>query len=376
MSLRWLLKDQLKFINNYYKVIVVSSSGDDLTFVKENQGVDTIAVEMTRKITPLKDLIAIAKLYKILRKEKPFIVHTHTPKAGLIGMLASFIAGVPNKLHTVAGLPLMESNGIKRKVLIAVEKLIYIVADRVYPNSYGLKDFILQNKLCSEKKIKVIANGSSNGIDTEHFKITDKLTAKAFKLKKELNINENDFVFCFIGRIVKDKGINELLFTFTELCKKNKNIKLLLVGPFEENLDPISDNSKMIINKNSSVLHVGYQEDVRPFLIASYVFVFPSYREGFPNVVMQAGAMGVPCIVTNINGCNEIIKEGINGIIVEPKNVQELATAMLKLSSNAKLRKTLAGNSRKIIVERYEQKYIWNEILKEYKSFENQPTLI
>jgi len=371
MSLKWLLKGQLKFISQYYKVIAVSSSGYELNEIAKEK-INIYSVEMSRSITPIKDLIAIYKLNKIFKTEKPFIVHTHTPKAGFIGITAAWLARVPIKLHTVAGLPLMEVSCLKKKILLLVEKFTYLLADKIYPNSFGLESYIKEMKLCGEAKLKVIGNGSSNGIDTNYFSLSEEVKNSSKAIKEKYALGENDFVFIFIGRIVKDKGINELLTAFNNLTESNKDIKLFLVGPYEEELDPISDISKSIISKNKSIFHVGFKEDVRPFLAVSNVLVFPSYREGFPNVVMQAGAMGLPSIVTNINGCNEIINNGKNGIIIEPKDENELKDAMLKLINNAELTKTLAKNSRSMIVERYEQKYVWNEILKEYKSFESQ----
>ena len=183
-------------------------------------------------------------------------------------------------------------------------------------------------------------------------------------------LKTHDFVFCFIGRIVKDKGINELLYSFNEINRNNKNTKLILIGPFEEDLDPISNSSKEILNSNKNIIHCGWQDDVRQYLAASNALVFPSYREGFPNVPMQAGAMGLPCIVSNINGCNEIIENGKNGLIVEPKNKNELIAAMLKLMNDNDLRLYLASNARDLISSRYEQIYVWNEILKEYQKLE------
>ncbi|MBK8946930.1 MAG: glycosyltransferase family 4 protein [Ignavibacteriae bacterium] len=371
MSLRWLLKGQLNFIRQYYDVIAISSSGADLDFV-EKQGIKTKTIEMTRTITPLKDVIAIMKMYILLKEEKPYIVHTHTPKAGMIGIVAACFARVPHKLHTVAGLPLMESSGFKRKVLEFVEKIIYRFADKVYPNSFGLRDFILQNNLCKQEKLKVIANGSSNGIDTEFFSRTEEVLQKALAIRNEYQLNDIDINLCFIGRIVKDKGINELLEAFEEISKLNKKVKLFLVGAFEDELDSINEKSKHIIKNNSTVIHVGFKDDVRPFLALSDIFVFPSYREGFPNVVMQAGAMSVPCVVTNINGCNEIIKNEENGLIVVPKNVTQLKEAILRLIEEKDFREKLADNSRKMIVDRYEQKYVWDAILKEYQSLENR----
>mgnify|MGYP000058903701 CR=1 FL=1 len=227
ISLDKLIEGQMAFMNDYYEVIAVSSDIENLRKVGLKEGVRTFSLEMTRKITPLKDIKATYKLYRFLKKEKPFIVHTHTPKAGIVGMLASYLAKVPCRLHTVAGLPLLETAGIKRKILNIVEKLTYACATKVYPNSYGLEDIILQNNFTKEKKLKVIGNGSSNGINTEYFKTNLFSEKQKKKLKRELNINETDFVFIFVGRIVGDKGINELIAAFEKLSKENEQVKLL-----------------------------------------------------------------------------------------------------------------------------------------------------
>ena len=168
-SLDKLLDGQLKFMSAYYDVVAVSSYSETLEKVHEKEGVRVKSVEMTRQITLGKDVIALWKMYRFLRKEKPFIVHTHTPKAGIVGMMAAWIARVPIRLHTVAGLPLMEATGNKRRLLNWVEKITYSLATKVYPNSYGLYDFIVSHKLCGEKKLKVIGSGSSNGINSAFF---------------------------------------------------------------------------------------------------------------------------------------------------------------------------------------------------------------
>ncbi len=367
-SLRTLLKGQLRFMNQYFNIIGVSSKGDELEEVKSNEGVKTHAIEMTRTITPLKDLKATYQLYKFFKKEKPFIVHTHTPKAGTVGMLAARLAGVPHRLHTIAGLPLLEAKGFKRKILDFVEKITYNNATKVYPNSFGLYDIVIQNKYAKPSKLKVIGNGSSNGIDTNHFNpnlITDE---NKKKLRKELGFTKDDFVFIFVGRIVKDKGVNELVNVFNKLSKIKVNCKLLLVGPYENRLDPLLKQTQTLITENEHILSVGMQKDIRPYVAISNVLTFPSYREGFPNVVLQASAMGLPCIVTNINGCNEIITNGYNGIIIPPKDENALFDSMIRFAETTDKRLKLAINARTNIIKKYQQEYIWNELLKEYKS--------
>jgi len=368
-SMRSLLKGQLKFMNQYYEVIGISGDGDALEDVRKNEGIRTEVVEMTRTISPIKDIVALFKLYKILKNEQPHIVHTHTPKAGIIGMLAAKLAGVPHRFHTVAGMPLLVVNGPKRWLLNFIEKLTYSCATNVFPNSFGLQKIIIDQGFATKEKLKVIGNGSSNGINTDYFN-PDLLNEQDLNLlKSELKISENQFVFIFIGRIVTDKGINELVVAFNKLSK-NQDIKLILVGWQEEDLDPLIEETETILNQNRSIIQVGYQNDVRPYLAIADVLVFPSYREGFPNVVMQAGAMKLPSIVTDINGCNEIITEGKNGVIIPVKNVQAIIDAMTYFLNNPSKLKSMGLKSREIIVRNYQHTYLWNELLKEYRNTE------
>lgn len=236
------------------------------------------------------------------------------------------------------------------------------------PNSKNLFKYIKTNIYKNEDKLKVIGNGSSNGIDLEYFHKTDKLYDLANRKRKQLGINQEDFVFLFVGRIVSDKGINELVEAFNVLCNDYKNIKLLLVGPQEPDLDPLKVKTNEILKREKKIMLTGSQKYVRPFFLISNVFVFPSYREGFPNVVMQAGAMGIPAIVTNINGSNEIIIDGFNGVIVEKKNTADLRKAMLKLMLDRQFLIQLSKNTRLLIKKNFCHRYFWNEILKEYQS--------
>ena len=371
LSLKVLLKGQLRFMaSNGFDVKGVSSEGEELREVHENEGIAVEAITMSRKITPFQDLKSLWQMWNFLRKEKPQIVHTHTPKAGIIGMLAARLAGVPHRLHTVAGLPLMEATGTKRKILNFVEKLTYSSATRVYPNSKGLYDFILQNNFTQSNKLKIIANGSSNGIDTTFFSPDQVTELERVTLREKLNIQPDDFVFVFVGRIVSDKGINELIKAFSELQtveNKPAGIKLLLVGGLENDLDPLNPETLAEINQNKDIISVGFQQDVRSFFAIADALIFPSYREGFPNVVMQAGAMGLPSIVSDINGCNEIIIEGENGLIIPSKNVEKLKEKMLTLAKDKNLYTKLKGNSRRMIENRYEQSVVWNALLEEYE---------
>lgn len=392
ISLKTLLKGQHRFMSgNGFEVIGVSSQGSELSDVQQDEGIPVVALEMTRTISPLKDLKSLWDFYRLCKKEKPTMVHSHTPKAGIVGMLGAKLAGVPIRLHTVAGLPLMEATGTKRKVLDFVEKVTYASATKVYPNSKGLYDFIVTNRLTSPEKLKMIGVGSSNGIDTNFFSLNQVPLEKQTELKKEWNITTNDFVFVFVGRLVGDKGINELVQAFQNLETRNQESaslvsnlealvpspqslvsskvpKLLLVGPLESDLDPLKEETLKEITTNPNIISVGFQKDVRPFFAISDALVFPSYREGFPNVVMQAGAMGLPSIVSNINGCNEIIVEGQNGTIIPVKNVEAIQIAMQKMMEDKEYYSKLKENARPMIQSRYEQSVVWNALLEEYNT--------
>lgn len=366
-SLRTLLKGQLRFMNQYYEVVAVASDGDCFENMLEEQGVRGIRISMTRKITPFRDLRALLKLIFLFLREKPEIVHTHTPKAGILGMLAAYITGVPHRLHTVAGLPLLVTTGNKRRLLNFVEKLTYACATKIYPNSFELKKIIIANKLTVPDKLKVLGNGSSNGIDVYFFS-RQHFPESREKIREHLGIAPDTFTFCFVGRIVRDKGMNELIHAFSNLYTSHPNLRLLIVGPFEKELDPVDHEVEEMILHHPAIRFVGWQADVRPFLVASDALVFPSYREGFPNVVMQAGAMDLPSIVTDINGCNEIIIEGKNGMIVPPRNVNALHQAMHWFITHPKEVEEMAANARSLIVSRYEQQKVWEALLKEYQS--------
>ena len=370
ISLEKLLENQARFFKTYYSVTLVSSQKEQLQRLAEEQGVNHFSLEMTRKITPLQDLRCLLQLIRFLRKNKPHIVHTHTPKAGIVGMLAAFITGVPLRMHTVAGLPLMEAKGLKKSILYAVERLTYRCATHVYPNARGLMNFIQEKKLAGKTPLKCIGNGSSNGIDLTYFNPERVSKEQEMSFREKWNISKDDFVFLFIGRLVGDKGVNELVAAFEQLANKIPNAKLLLVGPQEPTLDPLKQVTIASIEKNPKIVSTAYQQDVRPFLKMAQVFVFPSYREGFPNVVLQAGAMGIPCIVSDINGCNEIIENEVNGLIVPPKSIQPLSEKMYSLYKDPEKRAIFIDRTKERIATNFERTHYWKLLLEEYKLLE------
>lgn len=378
LSLDFLIKGQLAFLNQYFEVIAVSGADEHLTVVAEREKVKTVSVPMQRNISPLKDLVSLWQLYWLFKKEQPDIVHSITPKAGLLSMIAAKLAGVPIRIHTFTGLIFPGKKGFLQRLLIFMDRLLCACATQVYPEGEGVKRDLIYYKITS-KPLKVIANGNVNGIDTAYFSKEQVAFQEQQTLKKELGIGENDFVFIFVGRLVGDKGINELVQAFKQLVVSSsgvenssiKNqIKLLLVGPLESDLDPLQPETLKEIDNNPNVISVGFQKEVRSYFAIADSFVFPSYREGFPNVVLQAGAMGLPSIVTDINGSNEIIVDGENGIIIPAQNTIALQEAMLRMIPKGAFYNQLQQNARKMIVFRYEQKVVWEAILEEYRKLE------
>lgn len=361
LSLDILLKGQLKMLAEHYEVVAVSSPGPELQKVAEREGVRTVELPMERRISLWKDLVALIRMIRLFRKEKPDMVHSLTPKAGLLSMLAGWICRVPVRMHLFTGLVFPSTTGWKQKLLILTDKLTCACATYVNPEGLGVKRDLERYHITS-KPLHIIGNGNINGIDMVYYSRSEEVLEKAAAIREE-----GSFTFCFVGRMVGDKGINELVSAFKEVYSKHPEARLVLVGPFEEQLDPVLPETKEEILHHAGIRFMGWQNDVRPFLAAADVFVFPSYREGFPNVVMQAGAFDLPCIVTDINGCNEIIVPDENGVIIPPKDKETLQAAMLRLMEHPEEREHLAGNTRRMIEERYEQQRLWKEIAKTYE---------
>lgn len=364
LSLNLLLKGQLKMLNEEYEIVAVSSPGEDLKMVEEREGVRVVELPMERRISLFKDIRSLWAMIKLIRKEKPWMVYSLTPKAGLVTMIAGKLCGVPVRVHMFTGLVFPTATGLKRQILMFTDRLTCFCATVVNPEGEGVKRD-LERYHISSKPLTIIGNGNINGLDMDFYDRTPEVLEKAKAYQKE-----GTTTYCFVGRIVGDKGINELVSAFKRLHAEHPTTRLLLVGPFEDNLDPVSEETRATIEALSAIEAVGWQSDVRPFLAASDVFVFPSYREGFPNVVMQAGALGLPSIVTDINGSNEIIRNGENGVIIPSKDEEALYQTLKDTLENPDKWKTIAANARESIARRYEQQMLWKEIKKFYKQQE------
>lgn len=345
-----------------YDVQLLSSPGEQLDLMGKKYGVKSHAVEMKRRISPLNDLKSLHQLIKIFHKEKPHMVHSMTPKAGLLCMMAAKLAKVPVRVHTFTGLVWPTEYGWKRKLLMFTDKITCACATHVIPEGEGVKNDLFNNHI-TKKPIRVLGFGNVMGVDMVRFSRRLEVEEKA-KVIADATV----FTFVFVGRIVKDKGINELCSAFERLNKQYPNTRLFLVGNFEDDIDPISDESKSIINNTSAIQAVGlqYGDDLLAYYAASDCFVFPSYREGFPNTVLEAGAMGLPSIVTDINGSRDIIIEGKNGTIIPSKDAESLFKEMERIMIDESRRKTLSTNARQMIMDRFEQGFVQKCLLDYY----------
>ena len=359
LSLEKLLSGQIEYMEQKGCEMSTASFGE---FNHKNH---TNISHFRRAINPIQDLLALLQLIALIRKIKPHIVHTHTPKAGLLGMCAAWICGVEIRLHTVAGLPLMEKKGLLLKLLVLMERLTYWFSTSVYPNSAGLLEFIHKN-ISTDSKIKIIGRGTSNGINLDHFSPEQVSQHDQNTLVSNYNLKDK-LVFLFVGRVVKDKGVEEAVNSFVLLNNTNPKTALLLVGPFEPELDPIPNEILEEIESHPCIHAVGYQEDVRPYIAVSDILVFPSYREGFPNVPMQCGAFKKALILSDINGCNEIVEHEVTGVLVQPKSESELLAAMKLLAEDEKIRAVYGEKVFAFIQENFKQEEVWKAIDLEYE---------
>ncbi|MFM6925126.1 MAG: glycosyltransferase family 4 protein, partial [Ferruginibacter sp.] len=330
-----------------------------------------VIVPMTRKITPLQDLKCLFLLIKIFRREKPDIVHSHTPKAGLLGMLAAKICGVKVRIHTVAGLPLMVEKGVKYQLLKFIEKLTYATACQVWPNSRSLMQFITDHKLCKSEKLKLIAKGSTNGIQLERFCRENLEPGIIEETKTQIRYSQQNRYLLCIGRLVVDKGITELVQVFTQLQKTNDDLVLILVGEYENTLDPLPADTLHEIERNPSIIHIAWTNQVEYYMSLANFFVFPSHREGFPNVLLQAGAMGLPVICSYITGNIDIVTNNETGLIFDKGNEQQMLKLLQYALLHPQFMQTMAKKLQQEIRENYPRENIWKNMLAAYKSLVN-----
>lgn len=351
-SLKTFLDGSFEPLMERFDLVLVSSPDKELEELHRQYGVKTIGVRMERRMSPLKDLKSLWHLIRVFHKEKPYIVHSMTPKAGLLCMMAAWITRVPRRVHTFTGLVWPTASGLSRSILMFTDWLTCACATHVIPEGHGVMDDLQRH--ITRKPMRVLGYGNVRGVDMNYWSI-DNADQSCLQSLRDNSV----FTFLFVGRIVRDKGIDELVEAFLRVRQTN-NVRLLLVGRFEDEIDPVSAKTRRIIEECKDIISVGqkFGKELVSYYAASDCFVFPSYREGFPNTVLEAGAMGLPSIVTDINGSREIIEQGKNGLILPTKDIDSLAEAMTRMVTDESMRQSMVANARSMIASRYEQGFV------------------
>jgi len=352
------LRGIMRELSDKYEMVALSSSGKEQQGLAASDGVRCITVEMERHISLLNDLRALVQLVGVMLRERPCMVHSMTPKAGLLCMMAAWLTRVPVRVHTFTGLVFPTTTGLKRRILMLTDSLTCACATHVVPEGEGVRHDLRQYGI-TRKPMRVLGYGNVRGIDLTHFDpAAEEVRRGRERIEREVFAGERKFTFVFVGRVVSSKGVNELVKAFRRLCDERRKSRLVLVGAFEDTLDPVSASTRREMDGNADILAVGAQSDVRPWYAAADVCVLPSYREGVPNVVLEAGAMALPSIVTDINGSREIISNGENGLIVPPRSVDALHEAMCAMMDDDEARRRMAAAARPRIAARYEQGFV------------------
>lgn len=352
MTLNLILKEQPKFLSQYFDVKLITSNQPGFLDIAKREGVSVYAVNMNRGISPIRDAISLTKMFWLLRKLKPDVVHTYTPKAGLLGMMAAWLCSVPVRVHSFTGIVFTVHMGVKRFILKKIDKIICFCATKVVPEGLGVKAILLENSI-TKKSLNVIGYGNIAGVDTHFFSNSQTPVLAGYARLGELTSSKLTFVF--VGRLHADKGMYELVAAF---LKMPNDVSLILVGDIDAE-GPLDQSLIRTISSHPRIHWVGFQNDIRCFLKISDLLILPSYREGFPNVLLQAGAMELPCIVTDISGCNEVI-DGSNGWVVRPRDAEALLDAMQLAYQLDKSDLNMMGKvSRVKIKNRFERSEHW-----------------
>lgn len=349
-----------------YEVCVATSPGEELDSFAVEEDVQAYAVDMERRIAPLKDLVSLARLWREVRANRPEIVHSHTPKGGLLGMCAATLAGTPVRCYHLRGLPMMSAVGPKRALLRWTERLSCLLAHEVYAVSNSLRDVAIEERLCGAGKITVLAGGSGNGVDSEiRYNPQTHPPATRARVRDDLGISEESVVVGFVGRLVGDKGVIELSQAWRQLRSKHPHVVLLLIGPREAD-NAVPSEVLDALDSDPQVRWVDTVPNVAEYYTAMDMLVLPTYREGLPNVLLEAGAMRLPVVATHVAGCVDVVVAGETGTLVPAKTVAPLALAIADYLDSAELRREHGSAARAHIVANFSQEKIWRELSEHY----------
>jgi glycosyltransferase involved in cell wall biosynthesis len=360
-----LLKGQPKFLREAgFEVSVVCSPGQSF-MPAEDESEQTYAVPMAREMGGFSDLVSLGRLWRLMRHHKPTITNVATPKAGLLGGLASCLSRVPCRFYSLWGLRCETTKGIKRWALILTERIACRCAHRVICASESLRQRAVALKIVDPRRTVVVASGSSNGVDLNRFAPNPERVRQAAELKNDLGIPVEAPVIGFVGRFTRDKGICELIHAYLLLRHQNARLHLLLVGDFEEG-DPVPSDVRKVIRRDSQIFHTGFVADTAPYYHAMDILVLPTHREGFPNVVLEAHAAGKPVVAARATGVVDAVMDGVSGVLVPVGDSEALAKGLDLLLRDKELAAALGSAGQDRVRREFKQERCWEALAQEY----------
>jgi glycosyltransferase involved in cell wall biosynthesis len=363
LSVKALLKPQIEALKSAgYDVVTVCSDGESVAELRAG-GLEIETIRITRQITPLADALAIWRLYRFFRNRRPAIVHTHTPKAAFVAQVAAALARVPIRINTIHGYYFPAARGLRSWLFKKMEVLTCKLSHHVFSQSREDVDLTFRENLFAASKIELLGNGT----DISRFNPAQHSKADREAIRAELNIPTDAFVVGIVARMVREKGFAELFEAFAEFRRQAPDAFLLHVGFVDRSRgDEVTPDLAEQFGIAAYCRFVGQRDDVSRLLSAMDVFCLPSYREGYPRSVLEANAMGLPAIVTNIRGCREAVVDGQNGLLVEPRQVVPLAGAMRKLHDDPELRTRMSRAARARAVEVFDERLVFDRIIRRY----------
>lgn len=350
-----------------HKVTLISSDGEDVEKLKEIKNISFKLINIPRVISPWRDFLALWKLYNYFRENNFDIIHSVTPKAGLLCAIAGFAARVPIRLHTFTGQPWVELSGLMRNLAKTSDWVISHLNTMVYADSFSQRDFLMEQGVAKKQKIAVIGSGSLAGVDVNRFE-KQKWLSQSVSLRREMGISKHALVVTFIGRLTKDKGVSELVEAFSRLREHKAGVVLLLIGPQEPERDPLPAETLVLMRQNDSIFEVGYTSEPEKYLAISDILCLPSYREGFGNVVIEAAAMGVPTVATDIVGLRDAVVDNLTGKLVRVKSVSALTLGLMELLTHADSRIGMGEAAKDRARREFSSNIVNSGVLAEYES--------
>lgn len=358
------LRGQLGYLRERgVEVFAISSPGPELSAIAA-EGVHCLGVPMARSITPLRDARALFELTRILRRLRPDVVDAHTPKAGLLGMLAARVAGVPVRVYHLHGLRYVTTSGVRRRILRLTERIAASLATRVLSVSHSNAKLAVDEGLVPEAKMRVLLGGSINGVDAARFCPSPTLEARAAE-RAALGISRASRVLGYVGRLASEKGVEELASAWRVLREEMPDLLLLLVGGADPH-DPIPPGVDAELRADPRVIVAGFDADPARFYRAMDVLALPTYREGFPVVPLEAAATALPVVATNVAGCTDAVVDGVTGTLVPPRDARALTNALRVYLQDPALRRCHGGAGRDRVVREFGQAPLWKAIHEEY----------